>query len=1832
GGTTINVNYLVKGANGTETTATTSISVSGANNTANGLISAINSSGLGLTASFTTQSQAGVVGGGSQTGIQISGGLVSAGVQPGTVSTSGVLNPKGITAENLTQGQVITIAVGGTTAFTTTINSATASLTGLANAINTSGPSNGLNASVTATVINNGNGSQSLSLADNASTSGALTVTFGTPGPNSNTLTTGTTNSANPVVMTVGASTPGKAGSEASVVLGLGASGTSSATDQLSGQISLSNAAAGTAASGIVFKMGTGAASGSGAGTLLNGTFTVNGNTLGNLATAIASQLGNGATATVGTNGITITSGTPGTTLQQVGASTLSAVPNLNATSNVAGATATNGSDGSTSIALNGGNGSFNGGDGLTGKIIISNGTAAVPGTPMTFTMGTAAAAPGGGQYTTGASTVNGLVAAINANTGTDGMSANLVGGKIVLTSNTTNSTITVSASATNPLVDTPDALAGTQTAAVPSVATPSANAGLKVVGQNGATNVTNINTDDVLTGNVVLSNGLAGPLAATATFTMGNVGATTGYGTTQVAVQGNTLSDLMGAINNATEQSATGITAAMNATGNGLAFTTALTGGQIGVTNNLADTSAMTHVATSNPSGGYAATVSLANGGAIPGTGTANSGALSGTVVITNNDASSGGGAVATTDTFVMGSGANTYAGVNGATNNVFYTGGTTLGSLVTAITTAASDSSNAGIAELGTTLVASLDTGASGGLVVTDTAATAQTVTSTLSNLLPAASETNAQGTNGAVGQGAATPATVNYATGGTMNAATDPIAGSIVLTSSAGGGAITYTVGGAAGGAAKVDATHFTTGLAAQTLNGLAAAITLANADQSTGLTAVASSTGLAVTAIGGATVLTQGTNTLTDTADSLVVSPTASVASGAVKSANAAVGTGVAAINNDQISGAGDTLTGKIVLSNGLGVTQGTDVVTYTMSSSATGATQSASYGTGNVTVAGTSVNALMAAINGNNTATPATDITASLNAAGTGLSFTATANGTSIAVNSTGLSDTSTMSFTTPPNGSNNLGQNLAGVIALTDGGKLGSGGAITGTVTVTNGTGQNAVTDTFVMGAASNSDVYAASGATHSMTATSLGALVTAINNAGSDTSNQSKGLLNLTASVDAATGGVFVQSTQAGATGLAANTAGLSVALAETGANGTNGAAGATNTAATLNYSNAALGTSNNAADPVTGSIVLTNVGNNGTGTIYGAGNSGANPNGQVTFHIGGLTSNNSATDVYTGTAAGAQTLQGLANIITTAGTSVASGGLGLDISATATSSGLTITSTDTGNASTLGSALTSVASTLEDQYGAVQGVQTGGTGPAGPTSASATVGTLGAIGQTDQLAGTIVISNGNTGAPGTAQTFVMGSTANVNGPTITTNGFTLNDLKNAINSDVANLGLQASVNNGALDLQATATNTTISVTSGATPLSDTVTENVLAPATGMIAAPSTALETMTGTLAGSDVMTGSIAISANGANSGNAITFVMGTSASQGGGAGSLSQNGNTFTVNGNTLQNLQTAVLNQLNVNVGISNSSGTGTLTMTSNVDSATAINITSAAGSLKDAGTNNPTSVSSLGAFAGLGDKVAGTVDFNLAGTPGAPVSFTIAANTTVQGLINEINTGSTTNSTGPDVNGVHAAYTQNATTGFYDVTLTSDTYGTAGDIQNAGAGTSVTDQTATATLAYTGAAAYNVGLSSTNLYDSSVGQTSVAPATMVSNSAASSGIATMSYSDGAGVSLAATDLSNQTDAQGSLTSLNSAITAVAAQDGYIGAQINTLNAVSQVLSTQQENVESAQNAVQATDYASATSSMSKYEILSQTGIAALAQANSVQQEVTKLLQ
>ena len=226
GSTTINVNYLVKGANGAETTATTSISVgqgTSYSNTANGLMSAINGAGLGLTANFATQSQAGVQGGGTQTGIEITGGLVSVGVDPNSSSTSGVVNLSGTAAnELLTQGQSITLQTGTNAAVTVAITSNIDSLGALAGAINTQ------DNAVNATVITNGDGTQSLSVANKNANAGALTVTPSTV-------------AANPIGITFASSSTGATGGYATGTLGFGGTATSSASEAVAGSIVLSN-------------------------------------------------------------------------------------------------------------------------------------------------------------------------------------------------------------------------------------------------------------------------------------------------------------------------------------------------------------------------------------------------------------------------------------------------------------------------------------------------------------------------------------------------------------------------------------------------------------------------------------------------------------------------------------------------------------------------------------------------------------------------------------------------------------------------------------------------------------------------------------------------------------------------------------------------------------------------------------------------------------------------------------------------------------------------------------------------------------------------------------------------------------------------------------------------------------------------------------------------------------------------------------------------------------------------------------------------------------------------------------------------------------------------------------------------------------------------------------------------------------------------------------------------------------------------------------------------------------------------------------------------------
>jgi flagellin len=280
---------------------------------------------------------------------------------------------------------------------------------------------------------------------------------------------------------------------------------------------------------------------------------------------------------------------------------------------------------------------------------------------------------------------------------------------------------------------------------------------------------------------------------------------------------------------------------------------------------------------------------------------------------------------------------------------------------------------------------------------------------------------------------------------------------------------------------------------------------------------------------------------------------------------------------------------------------------------------------------------------------------------------------------------------------------------------------------------------------------------------------------------------------------------------------------------------------------------------------------------------------------------------------------------------------------------------------------------------------------------------------------------------------------------------------------------------------------------------------------------------------------------------------------------------------------------------------------------------------------------------NPTTASYQGKLALTGalktDHLTGSITLQVGS--GAATTINMAdvtggsqsdVTSTLTGLAAYINEGSSGTATDPF--GVHATVNTDGT-----MTLASTAPAVATAPYSAlSVSSNLTDTTDTAvtntTLGYTATAGYSVGLNNTQaanfVEDSDSGQT--AKSSFAQDASSTGGIATISYNDGAGVSLSGTDLSSSTNAQLALTDLNKAIANVAAEDGYIGAQINTLNAVSSVMSTQQQNVVAAQNAVQATDYATAASNMSKFQILSQTGISALAQANSAQQAVLKLLQ
>jgi flagellin len=92
-----------------------------------------------------------------------------------------------------------------------------------------------------------------------------------------------------------------------------------------------------------------------------------------------------------------------------------------------------------------------------------------------------------------------------------------------------------------------------------------------------------------------------------------------------------------------------------------------------------------------------------------------------------------------------------------------------------------------------------------------------------------------------------------------------------------------------------------------------------------------------------------------------------------------------------------------------------------------------------------------------------------------------------------------------------------------------------------------------------------------------------------------------------------------------------------------------------------------------------------------------------------------------------------------------------------------------------------------------------------------------------------------------------------------------------------------------------------------------------------------------------------------------------------------------------------------------------------------------------------------------------------------------------------------------------------------------------------------------------------------------------------------------------------------------------TDPEATLTLINTAISTVATDRGTVGAGINRLQAASNVLNNEVQNVTSAEDQITAADIPTVVANLSKFSILEQTGISALSQANTAQQQVLNLL-
>jgi flagellin len=173
----------------------------------------------------------------------------------------------------------------------------------------------------------------------------------------------------------------------------------------------------------------------------------------------------------------------------------------------------------------------------------------------------------------------------------------------------------------------------------------------------------------------------------------------------------------------------------------------------------------------------------------------------------------------------------------------------------------------------------------------------------------------------------------------------------------------------------------------------------------------------------------------------------------------------------------------------------------------------------------------------------------------------------------------------------------------------------------------------------------------------------------------------------------------------------------------------------------------------------------------------------------------------------------------------------------------------------------------------------------------------------------------------------------------------------------------------------------------------------------------------------------------------------------------------------------------------------------------------------------------------------------------------------------------------------------------------------------------ADSLTNLAAAVNANDANVTATLSAT-----QTVLTFTAKNGGTAGNSVALVATIPGSSPLTASGATLGTGTGQTVGAVAGNLTTVALATTSLNAITSAIASVASMRGGIGANINRLQAASNVENVQVQNLTAAEDQIMAANIPQQVTNLSEYSILNQSGISALAQANSAQQTILKLLQ